>query len=87
MLHLFGEARAVELLTRVAAALRPGGRLAVIDVMPDGAGPSRRAALQDLSLLLRIRDGALHPFGSYTKWVRRARLEPIARHRLDPDWG
>jgi SAM-dependent methyltransferase len=86
VVHLFGEARAVELLTRVAAALRPGGRLAVIDVMPHPGGPSRRAALHDLSLLLRTRDGALHPYGSYTKWLRRAGLQPIARHRLDPDW-
>jgi hypothetical protein len=86
VVHLFGEARAVELLTRVAAELHPGGRLAVIDVMPDPRGPSRRAALHDLSLLLRTRDGALHPYGSYTKWLRRAGLEPIARHRLDPCW-
>jgi SAM-dependent methyltransferase len=85
VLHLFGEARAVELLTRVAAMLRPGGRLAVIHVMPDPRGPSRRAALHDLSLLLRTRDGALHPYGSYTKWLGQAGLEPIARHRLDPD--
>jgi SAM-dependent methyltransferase len=86
VVHLFGEARAIELLTRVGAALRPGGRLAVIDVMPSRGGPSRRAALHDLSLLLRTRDGALHPYASYTKWLRRVGLEPIARHRLDPDW-
>ena len=86
VVHLFGEARAVELLTRVGAALRPGGRLAVIDVMPNRGAPSRRAALHDLSLLLRTRDGALHPYATYTRWLRRAGLEPIARHRLDPDW-
>ena len=86
VVHLFGEDRAIELLTRVAAALRPGGRLAVIDVMPNPGDPSRRAALHDLSLLLRTRAGALHPYGSYARWLRRAGLEPIARHRLDPDW-
>jgi SAM-dependent methyltransferase len=86
VVHLFGEARAIELLTRVGAALRPGGRLAVIDIMPDRGGPSRRAALHDMSLLLRTRDGALHPYGSYTKWLRRAGLEPVGRHRLDPEW-
>jgi SAM-dependent methyltransferase len=86
VVHLFGEARAVELLTRVAAELRPSGRLALIDVIPDGASPSRRAAVHDLSLLLRTRDGALHSFGSYATWLRRAGLEPMARHRLQPGW-
>jgi SAM-dependent methyltransferase len=86
VVHLFGEERAIELLTRVAAALRPGGRLAVIDVMPNSREPSRRAALHGLSLLLRTREGALHPYASYAKWLRRAGLEPTGRHRLDPDW-
>ena len=86
VVHLFGEARAVKLLSRVAGALRPGGRLGVIDVMPEPGRPSRRAALHDLSLLLRTRDGALHPFSSYARWLRRAGLGPIARHRLDADW-
>jgi SAM-dependent methyltransferase len=86
VVHLFGQERAVELLTRVAAVLQPGGRLAVIDVMPNRRGPSRRAALHDLSLLLRTRNGALHPYGSYAKWLRRAGLEPTGRHRLDSDW-
>jgi SAM-dependent methyltransferase len=86
VVHLFGEEREVELLTRVAAALRPDGRLALINVMPDDARPSRRAALHDLSLLLRTRDGALHPFSSHAMWLRRAGLEPIARHRLERDW-
>lgn len=86
VVHLFGEEGEVELLTRVAAALRPDGRLALIDVMPNDARPSQHAALHDLSLLLRTRDGALHPFSSHAMWLRRAGLEPIARHRLDTDW-
>ena len=86
VIHLFGGARAVELLTRVAAELSPAGRLAVIDVIPDGRAPSRRAALHDLSLLLRTSDGALHSLNSYAKWLRRAGLEPITRHRLDAGW-
>ena len=77
VVHLFGEARAVKLLSRVAGALRSGGRLGVIDVMPEPGRPSRRAALHDLSLLLRTRDGALHPFSSYARWLRRAGLEPM----------
>lgn len=86
VVHLFGEVRAIELLTRVAADLRPGGRLALIDVIPDGAGPSRRAAVHDLSLLLRTRDGTLHSFSSYGRWLQRAGLEPTARHRLERSW-
>lgn len=78
MVHLFGEARAVELLSR--------GRLGVIDVMPEPGRPSRRAALHDLSLLPRTRDGALHPFSSHATWLRRAGLEPTARRRLERDW-
>ncbi len=86
VVHLFSEEREVELLSRIAAALHPDGRLALIDVMPDEARPSQRAALHDLSLLLCTRDGALHQFSSHAMWLRRAGLEPIARHRLERDW-
>jgi len=86
VVHLFGEARTVKLLTRVAGNLRPGGRLAIIDVIPDSDASSRRAAVHDLSLLLRTRDGALHAYSSYEMWIRRAGLEPIARHRLEHGW-
>jgi hypothetical protein len=86
VVHLFGEEQEVELLTRVAAALGRGGRLARITLMPDDTRPSRLAALHDLSLLLRTRDGALHSFSSHAMWLRRAGLEPTGRHRLDTDW-
>lgn len=42
--------------------------------------------LANLSLLLRTRDGALHSFSSYAMWLRRAGLEPMARHRLERGW-
>jgi SAM-dependent methyltransferase len=80
--HLFGEAANRRLLGRLRDALRPGGTLAVVDVMP-GDGPTPRwVALYELGLLLRTASGRVHPLAAYLGWLHDAGFEPPERHRL-----
>ncbi len=78
--HLFGEAANRGLLRRLFGALRPGGRLAILDVVPNERhdGP-RSAMLYALGLLLRTREGAAYPFSTYVAWLRAAGYEAIER--------
>jgi hypothetical protein len=66
----------------VAAALRPGGALAVVDVMPDERPTPRWVALYQLGLLLRTASGRVHPLAAYLSWLRDAGFEPSARYSL-----
>jgi len=80
--HLFDEAANRRLLGRLHDALRPGGTLAVVDVMP-GDGPTPRwVALYELGLLLRTASGRVHPLAAYLGWLHDAGFEPPERHRL-----
>jgi SAM-dependent methyltransferase len=80
--HLFDEAANRRLLDRLHDALRPGGTLAVMDIMP-GEQPTRRwVALYELGLLLRTASGRVHPLAAYLGWLHDAGFEPPERHRL-----
>jgi SAM-dependent methyltransferase len=81
--HLFDEAANGRLLGRLYDALRPGGMLAVIDVMPDEPPTPRWVALYELGLLLRTASGQVHPLAAYLGWLHDAGFEPPDRHRLD----
>lgn len=78
--HLFDPAANRRLVGRLRAAVRPGGRLAIIDAVPDERleGP-RAVVLYALGLLLRTRGGRVYPFSSYVEWLRAARFEAIER--------
>jgi SAM-dependent methyltransferase len=78
--HLFGEAANRRFLRRLFGALRPGGTLAILDVVPNERldGP-RPAMLYALGLLLRTREGAAYPFSTYVAWLRDAGYEAIER--------
>lgn len=80
--HLFDEAANRRLLSRLYDTLRPGGALAVVDVMP-GEGPTpRRVALYELGLLLRTASGRVHCLLAYLGWLHDTGFEPPDRHRL-----
>ncbi len=80
--HLFDAAANRRLLGRLYDALRPGGTLAVVDVIPgEGAAP-RWVALYELGLLLRTASGQVHPLPAYLGWLHDAGFEPPERHRL-----
>jgi hypothetical protein len=74
------------LLRRILPALRFGGRLAILEVLPnerlDGPTPALRYA-RDLAR--RAPSGRLHPFSAYAGWLRATGYEHIERFDLSED--
>lgn len=81
--HLFDEATNRRLLARLLEALRPGGRLAILDALPNERydGP-RPVVLYALGLLLRTSQGQAYPFSTYVGWLREAGYETVERFDL-----
>lgn len=81
--HLFDEATNRRLVDRLYAALRPGGRLAIMDAVPDERleGP-RAVVLYALGLLLRTSAGRVYPFSTHVEWLRSAGFEAIERSEI-----
>lgn len=78
--HLFDAPTNQRLLTRLAATLRPGGTLAILDVLPDTPAACRRSvALYALGLYARAAQGGMHSFGAYRQWLTAAGLTPPDR--------
>jgi len=71
--HLFDEVTNRNLVARLFGALVPGGRIAIIDVLPNDelSGP-REAILYGLGLLLRTSTGQAYPLSCYTDWLQSA---------------
>lgn len=81
--HLFGPEQNEWLLARAVRALRPGGRVAVIEILADERGAaSSSVALYALGLLCRTATGHVYSFASYVQWLRGAGLNAIERHDL-----
>jgi len=80
--HLFNGDANRRLLGRLYDALAPGGRLAVMDVIPDGQPRPRRVALYELGLFLRTASGRVHPLAAYLDWLHDAGFEPPEQHHL-----
>ena len=80
--HLFGADADRRLLGRLHGALRPGGYLAIMDVVPDERPPPRRVALYELGLLRRTASGGAHPLAAHRRWLAGAGFESPERHRL-----
>jgi cyclopropane fatty-acyl-phospholipid synthase-like methyltransferase len=84
--HLFGPAAARDLLAIVAKALRPGGRLAVIDqVLDDDPDWVRWAALYAVGIPQWAPGGHLHTESEYEQWIRASGLTHVdVRHLCPP---
>ncbi len=81
--HLFDEEANVRLLGRVAQALRPGGSIAVVDILASELGDGqRRAALYALGLVLRTAQGKIYPYSTFRRWLNQAGLADVRRRRL-----
>lgn len=86
--HLFGPERNLLLLRRLREVLVPGGRVAIIDVVPpSGRQSPPQLALYELSLVLRTTSGAVHHFSAYVDWLTRSGYQSIERVDVDQVTG
>lgn len=83
LLHHFSASRCGVLLRRLAATLRPGGRLAIHEFVPRGGDPARDPfpRLFSAVMLAWTRGGAAHPLPVYRRLLARAGL---SRPRVHP---
>jgi SAM-dependent methyltransferase len=81
--HPFAEEANLRLVGRVADALRPGGRVAIVDILPTerGDGP-RPAVLYALGLVLRTSSGRIYPYSSFRRWLGEGGFEDVRRRNL-----
>ncbi|HYJ73980.1 MAG TPA: class I SAM-dependent methyltransferase [Kineosporiaceae bacterium] len=86
--HLFDDATNAGVVARLCRGLAPGGRLAVVDVLPEIVqGGSRRSAmlaLYELGLAMRTGSGGVHALSAYQRWAETAGLEVTSVEPLDP---
>lgn len=81
--HLFGDARNRALLRRLRPAVRPGGLLAIIDVLaPSGPAAPSSISLYALGLRLRTARGAVHSLAAYQTWASDAGFGPVQAEPL-----
>lgn len=81
VLHLYDDVACRALVRRAADALRPGGRLAIVEPLPDESldGPLD-VALYAVGLYLRAPEGGVRPFSTYAAWLAAAGLARVDRH-------
>jgi SAM-dependent methyltransferase len=76
--HLFDETHNRVLLQRLRSALRPGGLVAIIDVLTSRDPAEQRSiSLYALGLRLRTSNGAVHPIAAYETWANDAGFGPL----------
>ena len=82
LFHLFDDANR-KLIRRLARSLRPGGRIAIIDVVPNEHldGP-RGAVLYGLGLLQRTATGTIYPYSAYRRWLKEVGFEGVRRRAI-----
>jgi len=76
--HLFDENANRNLLMRLYHAIAPGGKVAIVDILPNEemTGP-RGAILYGLGLLLRTSLGEAYPFSAYASWLEEAGFDSV----------
>lgn len=81
--HLFDEEANARLLGRVAEALRPAGRVAIVDILRNerGDGP-RSAVLYALGLVLRTAQGRIYPYSTFRHWLDECGFNAVRRRSL-----
>jgi cyclopropane fatty-acyl-phospholipid synthase-like methyltransferase len=84
--HMLGEDENQNLFHRCAAALAPGGRLAIREFIldPDRTSP-REPALFALNMLVGTARGNVYTEAEYREWLLAAGFRTITRHRNGED--
>jgi 2-polyprenyl-3-methyl-5-hydroxy-6-metoxy-1,4-benzoquinol methylase len=84
--HLFGDTTNRALLRRLYEPIRVEGNLAIIETIPDAElETSPTLALHDLGLVLRTREGKVHPFASYVSWLNSSGFVDVSRYKLESE--
>jgi ubiquinone/menaquinone biosynthesis C-methylase UbiE len=78
IIHSESEASARELFERLQPALKPGGRLAIIDMIPneDRSGPPFPLIFA-LNMLVYTHEGSTYSFGQYKNWLTEAGFSSV----------
>lgn len=81
--HLFDETNNCRLLTRLFEVIQPGGKIAIVEPLPNERldGP-REVILYGLGLLLRTSTGQAYPLSTFTSWLQYSGYESIERFEL-----
>ncbi len=76
--HLFDENANRTLLGRLYQAIAPGGKIAIVDILPNEemTGP-REAILYGLGLMLRTSVGEAYPFSIYASWLEMTGFDSV----------
>jgi C-methyltransferase len=81
--HHFDRRQCARLATKIAGALKPGGRLAVQEFVPDERRARKRQPLLfAVTMLVWTRAGDAYSLGDYREWFRAAGLGRISYHPL-----
>ena len=83
LLHDFSPGRCAEILARVAGALPAGGRLVIMEIVPDDerTGPPLAVAFA-AAMVVNTAGGDAHTAAQYEAWLTNAGFTGIRRHRL-----
>jgi SAM-dependent methyltransferase len=83
LFHLFDVEANRKLIRRIAGSLRGGGRIAIVDVVPNERldGP-RGAVLYGLGLLQRTATGAIYPYSAYRQWLEEVGFDEARRRAI-----
>jgi predicted O-methyltransferase YrrM len=83
LLHDFSPGRCAEILARVAAALPAGGRLVIMEIVPDDerTGPPLAVAFA-AAMVVNTAGGDAHTAARYREWLADAGFTDIRQHRL-----
>jgi ubiquinone/menaquinone biosynthesis C-methylase UbiE len=83
--HELGAREACDLFRRVWVALTPGGRIAVVDWMPNEARTAPAGPLlAAVRMLLHTEEGDAHTAATYTRWLESVGFTNLA---IRPDIG
>jgi SAM-dependent methyltransferase len=83
LLHDFSPERCVEILDRVAAALPAGGRIVIMEIVPDDdrTGPPLAVAFAT-AMIVNTAGGDAHTAARYREWLTNAGFGDVRQHRL-----
>lgn len=84
--HLFDPERNRTLLGKLRHSVRPGGRIAIVDVLP-ATNPAEQLAISryELGLLLRTSAGRVYPLSAYLEWSTEAGFGDLTPFPLSSD--